>query len=167
MIRKANGVKELAVVRTLDEDAERIAELLARVTRALCAVKPPKMKSIAFDLTMAQGRCLWAVAQRENCTLGELSRNLGISPSTACELVDRLVRAELVQREQDADDRRIVRLRLAPQGRDLFARHQQERREHLRLFLDRLTEQQRKVMLNALEALNDVVQQVEQAKSRE
>jgi DNA-binding MarR family transcriptional regulator len=142
-----------------------MAELFPRIARAIFAFKPPKLKSIAFDLTLAQGRCLWAVAQAENCTMRELSKKLGVSPSAACELVDRLARADLVQRANDLNDRRIVRLRLAAKGRRLFAKHKEERREHLRLFLDRLTEQQRKVMLSALESLNEVVQQVEQGKS--
>lgn len=154
----------MAVARTRDEDAERMAELFSRIARAMGAVKPPKMKSIAFDLTLAQGRCLWVVAQSENCTMRELSQQLAVSPSTACELVDRLARAGLVQRESDPNDRRIVRLRLAPKGRRLFAKHKEERNEHLRLFLDRLTGEQRQMMLSALEVLNDVVQQVMQEK---
>ncbi len=104
------------------------------------------------------------IQRHQNCTLRELSGHLGISPSTACELVDRLVREELVRREQDTQDRRIVRLGLAPKGQRLFARHKEERRKHLHTFLDRLTEQQRKEMLKALEALNAVVEQVERRK---
>jgi DNA-binding MarR family transcriptional regulator len=145
-------------------DAERIAELFERTSRALRCVKPHKLKAIAFDLTLAQGRCLRMIKRHQNCTLRELSGHLGVRPSTACELVDRLVREELVRREQDAQDRRIIRLSLAPKGQRLFAKHKEERRQHLHTFLDRLTEQQRKEMLKALEALNDVVQQVEREK---
>jgi MarR family transcriptional regulator, organic hydroperoxide resistance regulator len=146
------------------DDAERIAELFERTTRATWRAKPAKkMKSIAFELTLAQGRCLRAIARMENCTLGELSQHLDISPSTASPLIDRLVRAGLVRREGDPQDRRTVRLRLSAKGRQMFDRHKEERREHMKVFLDHLTEEQRKAMLNALEALDDVVNQVEQA----
>jgi len=145
-------------------DAERIAELFERTSRALRCVKSHKLKPIAFDLTLAQGRCLRMIKRHQNCTLRELSGHLGVRPSTACELVDRLTREELVRREQDAQDRRIIRLSLAPKGQRLFAKHKEERRRHLHTFLDRLTEQQRKEMLKALETLNEVVQQVESEK---
>jgi DNA-binding MarR family transcriptional regulator len=149
------------------DDGERIAELFERTTRAIWRAKSPKkMKSIAFELTLAQGRCLRAIARMENCTLGELSQHLDISPSTASPLIDRLVRAGLVQREDDPQDRRTVRLRLSLEGQQMFGRHKEERREHMQMFLDRLTEEQRKAMLNALEALNEVVQQVEQSEQK-
>lgn len=143
-----------------ERDAERMVELLSHITRVLCAVKPPKMKSIAFDLTFAQGRCLWTISKSEGCTMRELSKRLGVSASTACELADRLVRAQLVERENPPEDRRLVRLRLAPKGRRLFAKHKRERQEHVQAFLDRLTQEQRKRMLSTLEELNDVVGQV-------
>ena len=145
-------------------DAERIAELFERTSRAMRAIKPHKLKPIAFDLTLAQGRCLRMIKRHGNCTLRELSGHLGVRPSTASELVDRLVREDLVRREQDTQDRRTVRLALAPKGQRWFAKHRAERRKHLHIFLDRLTEPQRKAMLKALETLNDVVQQVEREK---
>lgn len=152
---------------TPEAEAERIAELFFRIGRVLREVKPRKIKPFAFDLTMAQGRCLWAITKRENCTLRELSQDLGVSPSTASELVDALVRAELVQRETDPHDRRVVRLRLARKGRQFHAKHKQKHQAHLRLFLDRLTIEQRQSMLNALETLDAVVQQVEENEGRD
>jgi len=150
-----------------DQETEQIAELFERTARAMmCAVKPPQIKSMAFDLTLAQGRCLWAIARRENCTLRELSQHLAISPSTASELVERLVRADLVQREDDPQDRRAVRLHLSEQGRQHFDQHKAERREHLRAFLDRLAPRQRKDMMSALGTLNEVLAQVETDNSR-
>ena len=152
---------------TPEADAERIAELFHRIGRVMRGVKPPRIKSFTKDLTMAQGRCLWAITKRENCTLRELSKHLGVSPSTASELVDPLVRANLVQRETDTQDRRVVRLKLAKKGRQLFAKHKEHHHAHLRLFLDRLTGEQRESMLNALETLNDVIQQVEHTERKD
>jgi len=147
-------------------EAERIAELFERTSRAMKAAKSHKLKPFSFELTLAQGRCLRMIKRHQNCTLRELSGHLGVRPSTACELVDRLVREELVRREQDTQDRRIVRLGLAPKGHRLFARHKAERRAHMHTFLDRLTAAQRKAMLKALETLDEVVQQVEQENER-
>ena len=152
---------------TPEAEAERIAELFFRIGRVFRGAKPRRIKSFAFNLTMAQGRCLWAITKHENCTLRELSKELGVSPSTASELVDALVKADLVQRETDPHDRRVIRLRLAKKGRQLFAKHKEKHQAHLRLFLDQLTKEQREAMLNALETLDEVVQQVEQNERRD
>jgi len=145
------------------EEAERIGELFFHIGRVFRDVKPKALKPFDYNLTMAQGRCLWAITKSENCTLRELSKSLGVTPSTASELVDALVRAQLVQRETDHYDRRVVRLHLAKKGHQLFAKHKEQQHAHFRLFLDCLTKEQRHTMLGALEQLNDVIYQVEAA----
>src|SRR5687767_1396191 len=150
MIRKS---KELEVPLSVEDDVEHIADLFWRVARVLKGPKSP-IKSIAFSLTLAQSRCLWAIAKREDCTLRELGEQLGIRPSTASELVDRLVQAGLVQRETDPNDRRNLQLRLAAKGRQLFERHRHERQAHIRQLLECLSAEQRAAMVNALETLN-------------
>jgi len=44
-----------------------------------------------------------------------------IRTHSAVELIDRCERAGLVERERDADDRRVVRLRLSPDGDKILA----------------------------------------------
>ena len=64
----------------------------------------------------------WLVALRVLQTtpgsrVQDLAADIDISPGGASKLVDRLVAAGLVDREIDADDRRVSRLRLTVQGR--------------------------------------------------
>lgn len=150
--------------RTPEVEAERIAELFHNIGRVFGGVKPKRLKSglYNYNLTMAQGRCLWAITKHKNFTLRELSQHLGVSPSTVSELVDPLVRAELVQRETDEHDRRVVRLNLAPKGQQHFTQMKKHRNAHFRLFLDHLEKEQRQTMLSALETLNQIIEQVEQ-----
>src|SRR5687768_4003790 len=79
----------------LDTEAERIAELMEKAARALFKARKPepkKLKPEALALTVAQMRCLRVLSHEENCTMRDLSRHLGVRPSTATELVDALVR---------------------------------------------------------------------------
>ena len=146
-----------------DNETERIAQLFSQIARAMRGGKPPgTMKSSVANLTMAQGRCLWIITKHESCTLRELSQKLGVRPSTASELVEKLVRARFVKRAIDAQDRRTVRLTLTKKGRDLHSKHQVARREHMHKLLNHLTARQRKDMLSAIEVLNGVVQQAQQ-----
>ncbi len=47
-------------------------------------------------------------------TIGQLAAGLGVSQGWASRVVDEMERAGYVERERDPDDRRVVRVRLAP-----------------------------------------------------
>ena len=59
-------------------------------------------------------------AAPDGLTMGELTRRLLVSGGNTTGLVERLRREGLADREVDALDRRIYRVRLTPQGRALF-----------------------------------------------
>ena len=67
-------------------------------------------------------------------TMGELSRALEVPLSTATRIVDGLVDGGLAERVADPDDRRVVRVTLSHEGRDLY----QAIGEHLRQCIDQL-----------------------------
>ncbi len=67
-------------------------------------------------LTIPQMRLLWALRDEDGLPVGALAEHLGVNPSTITGHVDRLVRQDLVRREEDADDRRIVRNYLTELG---------------------------------------------------
>ena len=62
-------------------------------------------------------------------TPGEAARQLGITPSTATELVDRLERRDFLRRIRSRDDRRRAVLELRPRGRAFLAEFARRRRE--------------------------------------
>ena len=158
--RDAQAIDAQAIdAQAIDAQAERIAELMERTARAIFKARtaggnePRKLKPEALTLTLAQMRCLRVLSHEENCTMRDLSRHLGVGPSTACEMVDALVRADLVQRTPDPNDRRAVRLSLSAKGRRLKDKHRAEHREHLRAVIENLSDEQRHAMLGALETL--------------
>jgi DNA-binding MarR family transcriptional regulator len=84
-------------------------------------------------LTPAQHQLLLAVRGHhddQGPTIGELAGYLMLRHHSAVGLVDRAVRAELVERREDPGDRRVVRLRLTAAGdrilRQLSALHLEE-----------------------------------------
>src|SRR5512138_3232981 len=52
-------------------------------------------------------------------SLSELSRRIAAQNSTVTGIVDRMVQADLVIREQSAEDRRVWRIRLSPKGESI------------------------------------------------
>jgi len=84
-------------------------------------------------LTPAQHQLLLAVRGHDGesgPTIGEVAGYLMLRHHSAVGLVDRAVKAGLVERQEDAGDRRIVRLRLTAQGertlQQLSAAHLEE-----------------------------------------
>ena len=69
-----------------------------------------------------------------------LAETLDVSQASATGIVDRMEQRCLVDRQRDADDRRVVRVALTDEGRRLIAGIAAERRGHLAAILDELVE---------------------------
>lgn len=79
----------------------------------------------AAGLTPGQHQLLLAIKGHPgggDPTIGELADYLVLQHHSVVGLVDRAEKAALVKRSRDAEDHRVVRLQLAPKGRELIER---------------------------------------------
>ncbi|HML50459.1 MAG TPA: MarR family transcriptional regulator [Propionicimonas sp.] len=91
-----------------------IFELHSQVhDQALAIAGPMPMPA---ELTMQQFRVLGFIVKDPGMTGHELGVSLGVSAPTASGLVDRLVEKGLLERADDATDRRIRRLHITEEG---------------------------------------------------
>lgn len=100
----------------------------------------PSRRPVTEGVSFAQMRMLWTLDQKKSTTPGELARTMGVSKSSATELIDKLVKSGYVLREHSSDDRRQVLLTAHMKGRKLledFAKRRRERFQKLRRVLDR------------------------------
>jgi len=67
-------------------------------------------------LTLPQLRVLFLVRANPDITTNALAARLRITVSTVSGLVDKLVRADLIERRSDPGDRRVIPLRLTEEG---------------------------------------------------
>jgi DNA-binding MarR family transcriptional regulator len=72
-----------------------------------------------MDLTPAQAEIITTLAGHEPLTLATLGRYIVCESGSPSRLVDNLVQKGLVERENGTVDRRVVHLRLSPEGRGL------------------------------------------------
>jgi len=72
--------------------------------------------------------------------------------------VEKLVRAGLVQRAEDPQDRRQTLVRLTQQGEDLIEHLSQDRLEQVRFWLNQLNEEELTALRVGLEALSRVAE---------
>lgn len=85
-------------------------------------------------VTFAQMRLVWTIEREGRLPLTRLASVLGVGPSTATELAERLVRGGFLRRETSREDRRSCLLSLTARGKGMlrrFARLRQERFRHV------------------------------------
>nr|WP_272922577.1 TetR family transcriptional regulator [Streptomyces sp. SID5785] len=90
-------------------------------------------------------------------TMGELATAGAVRAGGITQHADRLARAGLIERERDARDRRLVRLRLTPSGLALVDRVGEERRAGERELLDGLRPDERRRLAALLGSLGDAL----------
>ncbi len=104
-------------------DAEYLA-LLERWTALRGFLRDRDHAAIDAGVTPIQHELLVAVRghpDRRGPTVGDVAHYLGLRHNSTVGLVDRAATAGLVTRRIDDEDRRVVRLRLTPSGRNVLA----------------------------------------------
>jgi DNA-binding MarR family transcriptional regulator len=69
-----------------------------------------------FQLTGAQYTVLSLLSSRDNLSSADLSRRFLVTPQSMNEMIMALERKELVSRQEDEDNRRILRVKLTAHG---------------------------------------------------
>ncbi len=76
----------------------------------------------SFGITGPQLWALKTIAEHEALPLGELGRKMYLHPSTVTGVVDRLEAKGYVSRDRDTEDRRVVKVSLTADGKQLAKR---------------------------------------------
>jgi DNA-binding MarR family transcriptional regulator len=86
-------------------------------------------------------------------SVGEVSERLGISVPAASRTIDGLLRKGWLERHEDEHDRRMKRVSLTAEGRDVAGRIARARMQGLEAFAGSLSDEQRARLQAALEEL--------------
>ena len=106
------------------------------------------------EVSVVQLRALTVLRNLGTATLGELAAGMGVTVSTTSRLVDRLVTAGLVRREQSPRSRRELALQVAADGDAVLDRYDEDRLGALRAALARLPDADRPTALAAFAAFS-------------
>jgi DNA-binding MarR family transcriptional regulator len=136
-------------------DIEDVVDGVLRASRALVAVGARSIATVDDAVTLPQFRTLVALASTGPQNVGALADDVGVHPSTATRMCDRLERKGLIQRELSAESRREVIVRLSPRGRQLLAKVMTTRRREIRKIVAKVPEHLRPAMVDALQAFSD------------
>ena len=114
---KAGSDAQLAVVPTDDQ----VIESIILASRAMVGIATRSLAGTSEDVTLPQYRTLVVLTCAGAHRLADLAESLGVSPSTATRMCDRLVRKGLITRTRDVVDRREVNLSVTNAGRKVVA----------------------------------------------
>ncbi len=106
---------EVAVM-TVPDDNE-VIEAIIHASRAMVAIAVRSVTEGGEAVTLPQYRTLVVLSDGGPRRLADLADALGVSPSTATRMCDRLVRKGLITRTRDDLDRREVNLEVTAAGR--------------------------------------------------
>jgi DNA-binding MarR family transcriptional regulator len=123
----------------LEQADENAVDAVLTASRTLIAVATQSLGAAAEDTTLAQYRALVVLASRGPQRLVDLAGALGVTPSTAGRMGDRLVRKGLIRRHRDRADRRAVKVSLTEAGRAVVDQATARRRALIAGILGRMT----------------------------
>jgi DNA-binding MarR family transcriptional regulator len=110
-----------------------------------------------LGVTTSQAYTLLALPPRQSLTMNELSDTMGLAGSTMTRMVDQLVAKELAHREQDEQDRRLVRVALTPGGEEVRSTLRHLLDTFFGQALDRIPAKEHASILRSLERLNRAI----------
>src|SRR6266508_5869871 len=110
----------------------------------------------SLNMSMAQLKVLMTLSFKGENSISKLAEALRITHPTASQLVDRLVQAGLIERVEQATDRRFTLARLTEAGEQLAQRLWQGRMGHLQHSLAQLDAQDLAPLRQGLRALNRI-----------
>lgn len=133
--------------------ARRLRALLAELSRRRPLRDPVAAACQDLDLTPAQLHVLLWLGSDGSMTMGELARRVAVTEKTITGVVDRLERDGLVARGRDPRDRRVVQVRLAARGGQLYRRMDGEIDAKLERLLGMLQADDRRHLIRMVETL--------------
>jgi len=140
-------------VRAANTPAEPgIVDAVLTASRTLVAVTELSLGGVADETTIAQYRALVVLASRGPQRMVDLALALGVTPSTAGRMCDRLARKGQIRRHRARADRREVLVSVTGAGRVVVDQATARRRALLAEILGRLPAEQQAAVAAALRA---------------
>lgn len=138
------------------ETAARLRAVIGRLSRRL----RPTEAGMAAGLTPTRRTVLFTVTREGPLRLSELASAEGLNPTMLSRVISDLVDAGLLERVSDERDRRSAWVKVTPAGRRLAEGMRRERTDALNVALEALSDEERRRIGLAIEALEGLAEQL-------
>jgi DNA-binding MarR family transcriptional regulator len=136
------------------DELEELASAFVTASRALVGIAIRSVQASPVAVTVPQHRVLVLLAANGPQAIGTLAHQLGVAPSNATRVVDRLQRLDLVQRRRSDSDGRAVHVTITAAGRQLVDAVTTHRRDEVAAVLRELSPDQVATVVAALTAFS-------------
>ncbi|MCW2870537.1 MarR family transcriptional regulator [Actinacidiphila oryziradicis] len=136
-------------------DAEVMVSALLTASRLLMAVSARSLASVEESLTLPQFRMLVVLDTRGPLNLSQVAVELGVQPSTAMRMIDRLGAVGVVARSASATDRRTSLILLTGPGQRVVSEVTERRKQEIAGIVDAMPPGQRRHLVQALQAFTE------------
>lgn len=137
------------------DDVDAVTRAVLTASRLLVAVSARSLAAVEDRVTLPQFRLLVVLSTEGPAKLVVLAERLGVNPSTALRMMDRLIAAGLADRQVNPDNRRETVLRLTDDGRRIVEDVTGRRRAEIAAIVSRLDPEQRAALVSALGAFTE------------
>ena len=137
-----------------DQKLDALNGLLVETFNAILKVEERSLRLATREaVTVTEMHILDAVGKEGAHTVTELADISMVTVSTMTIAINRLEKKELVRRERDQLDRRVVRVFLTERGRTIAYAHQRFHRRMARAVAEHLREEELDVLLRSMDSL--------------
>ena len=148
-----DGKRPRSAERHGGDTVEEVSAAVMTASRLFVAISARALTDIDPSLTLPQLRTLVVLEGQGPLKLAALASVLGVNPSTAMRMIDKLEAVGHVDRQVNPDNRREVVLRLTTHGQRLVHEVLDRRHDDIAMIVERLPTDQRDGLVHALHAL--------------
>ena len=141
---------------------KELMEIFQKLPQDLKKFAPDKTNvGYKFGITGVQLMTLHFVKHNDNCKTSDIANFLSVSPSDTTRIVETLVKKGFVERINDENDRRIIRLVIKEEGKKVFETIKQELALSFSKILEKINEEDAKALLRGMNALSNALKELD------
>ncbi|MGW5114028.1 MarR family winged helix-turn-helix transcriptional regulator [Streptomyces noursei] len=133
-------------------DVDEVTRAVLTASRVLVGVSARSLAAAEDKVTLPQFRLLIALSAHGDTNLSGVAEILGVNPSTAMRMIDRLTATGLTERQPNPDNRRESLIHLTEDGRRIVDEVTARRREEITAIVSRMDPDQGQALVDALTA---------------
>ncbi|MGW7486368.1 MarR family winged helix-turn-helix transcriptional regulator [Streptomyces sp. NPDC054786] len=148
MIERAQGARNSG-------DVDAVTRAVLTASRVLVGVSARSLAAAEDKVTLPQFRLLVVLSVHGAVNLSTVAELLGVNPSTAMRMIDRLAAADLADRRANPENRRETMIRLTKDGRRIVEEVMARRRKEISAIVSRMDPAQGSALVEALTAFTE------------
>lgn len=139
----------------LDKTEKVLNEVLVELFNDILTIEQSAIKADKLrDLSITEVHTIAAIGMYEARTMSEVASDLGITVGTLTTAINNLVKKDYVERKRIEEDKRVVLIQLTKKGKLAYRIHEKFHMDMIKNITSDLTEEETKVLTEALEKLN-------------